>query len=482
MAKRKKKDIVLATASKEELAWLRQPLNFALWRGEASSVEVKIMMGITRALQDKITRLWFQRDQQGKALSLFDNEDFDQDGELEFRIKFSETGVPADQYWKLTPEFMEKMMLFHYPSNEGGSVGYRQLFNFVGTTFDKDVKYSRKNELTFKIGRKTVDYVFDMTQTHRFLESVVNNCKNIYSARLYIILTAKASLGKWDVKLDDLRGILLSQGKASGRKQTDQKKEVGQVVEEIVEKYTTYKDFRNYVLRKAHDELKDLAERNLIDIYFEYTEIYPEGKKRGTPESIHFDIITTELGEEEVKRKKEVQLRIRLERDLVETFGISMIQSQKLITMLSSENLDCFIEQQKALAEEIKEKKNLNNREAYSYTRLEKIVNNLLPIAEELNAGEQSQTQTKVQPFAPDEKGTQTDPSAFLSDEEKLQWQKVVEGALQYFESERERNVLNTFLEGTIRQIKFVENTVHIIFDNLGHCNWFDEKYSKIYK
>ena len=466
---RRKKDIILSTASKEELAWLRQPLNFALWRGEASSAEVKIMMGITRALQDKITKLWFKRDQNGNAPTLFDDDNFDQDGELVFHLNFSEAGIGADEYRNLTPEFAKKMMQFHYPSIEDGVAGYRQLFNFVGTTLDTQKKYSRKNELVFKMGRKTVDYVFDLTQTHRFLESVVNNCKNIYSARLYIILTAKASLGKWDVTVDDLRGTLLSQGRAAGHKSTDNRQERGQMIEEVVEKYTQYKDFRNYVLKKAYHELKDLAEHNLIDLYFEYTEIYPEGKKRGTPERIHFDIITTELGKQETLRKEENRRRIALEQKLVQTFSITLKQSRDFLSMIDSEHLTDFEQKCDTLAAELKERTDITRPAAYAMTRLSEIVASYVPNGNEIENENENLTDNKRRKTK-DENAPSVEFSAVAQQSQSQSqnlpphWQEVTDAMLTSATTPDERTLLRSYLFDAFKRIELRDDNILIIY------------------
>lgn len=119
----------------------------------------------------------------------------------------------------------------------------------------------------------------------RLLQGTVDNCRSIYTARIYMQICRHADGKKWTIPYPDLR-LLLNVDSPKKRGSTASKQRVRTT------SVPRYHEFRRRVLDVARDELLLMVQNNTTNYYFTYTEEFPSNR-HSTPSHIIFNIYET---------------------------------------------------------------------------------------------------------------------------------------------------------------------------------------------
>lgn len=119
----------------------------------------------------------------------------------------------------------------------------------------------------------------------RLLQATVDNCRSIYTARIYMQICRHADGKKWAIPYPDLRLLLnVDSPKKKGSTESKQRIRANSV--------PRYHEFRRRVLDVARDELLLMVQNNTTNYYFTYAEEFPSNR-HSTPSHIIFNIYET---------------------------------------------------------------------------------------------------------------------------------------------------------------------------------------------
>ena len=119
----------------------------------------------------------------------------------------------------------------------------------------------------------------------RLLQATVDNCRSIYTARIYMQICRHADGKKWVIPYPDLR-LLLNVDSSKKKGSTEPKQRVR------TSSVPKYHEFRRRVLDVARDELLLMVQNNTTNYYFTYAEEFPSNR-HSTPSHIIFNIYET---------------------------------------------------------------------------------------------------------------------------------------------------------------------------------------------
>lgn len=155
------------------------------------------------------------------------------------------------------------------------------------TQEDKKILVRRATgSIKFHINKDMAKVIFDMSQGYiSHLKSIARDSKKRSTPRVYLLLTRYNNLGRVEVdipllELKDYLGMLV-------------RDETGDV---ISEQYPEFPKFKKWALETAKADLERMSALNQSDITFTYEPVYKGTRKRGNPEKVHFNIISTPLG------------------------------------------------------------------------------------------------------------------------------------------------------------------------------------------
>ena len=119
----------------------------------------------------------------------------------------------------------------------------------------------------------------------RLLQATVDNCRSIYTARIYMQICRHADGKKWAIPYPDLRLLLnVDSPKKKGSTESKQRIRANSV--------PRYHEFRRRVLDVARDELLLMVQNNTTNYYITYAEEFPSNR-HSTPSHIIFNIYET---------------------------------------------------------------------------------------------------------------------------------------------------------------------------------------------
>lgn len=121
----------------------------------------------------------------------------------------------------------------------------------------------------------------------RLQQETIDNCRSLYTARIYMQICRHADGKKWAIKYEDLRILLnldspIKKGGVKGV-EADIKKRVR------TNTAPRFHEFRRRILDVARDELLQLVQKKQTNYYFTYTEEFPSNR-HSTPSFIIFNI------------------------------------------------------------------------------------------------------------------------------------------------------------------------------------------------
>lgn len=316
----------------------------------------KILAQIIEELQFYIKEaITNEKNRINREPSIFSDKDFVDENDptvIRFRISLSKLSSSCMNYRNVkAAAYAMSTIPVEIPYYDKNGQPWKEISSLCKVRFPEKKQIS---EIEIVINRETAKYLLDVkTKGYtEYLKEVIDNSKNQYTPRLYMLLCAyvkrKAIV---NITMKDLRKLL-----------------------KLESKYKVYRDFENRVLKPALEDLKKQAEDNISDFYFTYEKGYKEGKRRaGEPDFIIFTInqVTTE---EEVD--EDLLLKRKYIFDLLrsEHFMMEEKKALDLCERITDENKMTVLEKIMELSETFRKNKNITNRSQYAFKSLNNIL------------------------------------------------------------------------------------------------------------
>ena len=360
----------------QEVEWIRQPYALSVMRGDLSLTQTHIMVELMGALQVKINDFIAHMGEEGNAV--FKEEDFDENGVAHVDVSLAAVSNRPDYYSDV--ESMAYRLMSATIKKPEKVEGMRMMklshvFDSISVPFEDNERGRRKGFIRFYFNREQARDIFTFTRYSKYIKAVARNSSSQYTSRLYMIITAYKAFGRWVVDYSELRkilGFLAYEEGADGQ------------WDWVEKKYTEYRQFKRRVLKTAADELRQLADQGEADCYFDFHEIYPPGKKNGTPDKIVFLITVSDLGKLQNQSSSYARKLHALEDTLRDDYDFRPSEIRQLMQRVNDENLDVLLAKMtETTAYMAREAGKVRDRKKYLFTALRNVLDDFEEAAAE---------------------------------------------------------------------------------------------------
>lgn len=360
--KNKREDIVL---TKENT--LYQPLALAVNGYEATAFQQNVVIAVLRKLRGAIKE---QRDGQFKKkpvqLSIFDNEgvqkNFLRDGDLAFDIHLKELGVDTPHYnqaFKAVCTIADAKVWVPAQKEDGTQIMIRKSFFEIGSenivivrdpkTGRQEYKYKNRSPIfTVIMSKEVVNVLFPNDgKIYDFIDNTAMMISEKFPKRIYLYLSnfkymeGGMTVDYWKFRHDIGFNDSEIDPKTKGR----------------IIQYPHYCDFVKRVLRPSVETLKEMADSDISDFYFEYEPIYKTSKRQKNPDQLHFKFFLSNVGKSIKDDKNTVRETIEIERRLSDEFDQTPAQIRRIITSLTPDDREPFTQKMDELKNAIDTKR-----------------------------------------------------------------------------------------------------------------------------
>lgn len=290
--------------------WMKNPFFFSQIGGSnLSLMERNIMVYIARGLNEKIKEYYDNRSAERGQTNIFSDDEIRQGGGITLELYAEDMDIQPRMY-----EFLDeacknlaktsfsfigvddetgKTMRYHMPifsyiaMEEFGEKVYGKVEekDVDGETVKVDKTHlRRRGYIKVSFNEQMTKRLFNMRSgytTH--ITKIVTRCKVSRTPALYVYLAKYRSFLHKEIPLAELKEYL-------GTVDVDDK---GNIVKDS---YPKFSKFKVRILDAIANELKELAEKNLVDFYITYEPKYKRCVQRGNPDSIKFTMILSDLG------------------------------------------------------------------------------------------------------------------------------------------------------------------------------------------
>lgn len=363
----------------QNVEWIKQPYALSVMRGDLSLTQTHIMVELMGALQVKINDFIAHMGEEGNAV--FREEDFNQDGVAHVDVSLAAISNRPD-YYSDVENMAYRLMgaTIKKPEEVDGvkMMKYSHVFDSILVPLEDNERGRRKGYIRFCFNRQQAKDIFNFTRYSKYIKAVARNSSSQYTSRIYMIITAYKTFGRWEVDYSELRKIL---GFCAY-----EETESGQW-SWVEKKYTEYRQFKRRVLKTAADELHDLAMAGEADCYFDFQEVYPAGKKAGTPDKILFTITVSDLGRQANTSALTAKKLIAIEDTLKREFSFRTSEVRQLLPYINEENIDSFIQKIQEIQTYIqRDECKIIDKKKYAFTSLHNFIDDFQDIiAEEVD-------------------------------------------------------------------------------------------------
>lgn len=281
--------------------WIYNPVVYSQISGDFTLLQQRILVGIVERLQQRIVNSIDERKRTNTFADIFNDEELDGGKDtIEINIPTEDLGILPSHYAQLQQaasslgNIRMKYPLFDIKGRVK-SLKDVALFPLIEMPVHQrqvdgeDVAGKRKGVLRIVMLKENIRDVFTMQHGYiRHISQIVTLAQKKRTPRLYIYLSRYKDIGHKQVPYTDLLEYLGL---------TDEyyfHNNDGAVVNPFAE----WNRVKSQVIVPVQKEMKELANKGDIDICFDFSPVYPHGKKRGAPAFILFTIHKSVLGEQ----------------------------------------------------------------------------------------------------------------------------------------------------------------------------------------
>ncbi len=297
MANKKQKGKLTIVSDKNDLIqqlegseYIKNPLVYSQIRGDFSLIQTNVLVAIATTMQGRINSK-FGPD--GKLGPIFSKEELSR-GKITFEVPLSTLGVRTKEYKAVHDSCkalttLDTTYTYSEYDNDGNKIGDRIKTSVIFTDVDVPTyttttgQERRSGTIKIDMNASVADLIFNKSGAYvTHLEGIVRLCRSPRTPRLYIYLSAWKSQQTCTLNylaLKEYLGVLVY-----NRERT----------KVLTDKCSTWAVFHRDVLDPAKKELRRLAEQGKVDFYFGYDPVYHNGRKRGNPDCVRFNIYRAE--------------------------------------------------------------------------------------------------------------------------------------------------------------------------------------------
>jgi hypothetical protein len=416
----------------KEVEWIKNPFIYSQIRGDFSLLQTQIMLAVVSNLQDQINDYINNRGKSHQLTLPFTGDESEvKEGEVLFKIRLADLEIRKDKYRELDDACAKLLkMSVTYNKIEPDGKEYTVMANLFSRieipknsrkSDDTEYKYQNKErrEGTIKIFmlKNNVNDVFDMRKGYvEHVKKFIPLCRKRRTPRLYIYLSRWKEVGHKLVDYNELKEYL-------GVLTLDAKRQTV-----TADQYPMYYNFSSKVLDPVKEEMDALSTMNVIDFTFTYEPKYSNGKKRGNPDGILFNIILSELGQQKKSKLSLDKTSAASQQLLKEEYGLTDNDVYSLYADLSPEMIPSVNAEVYNLRERLQTIK-MKSPKLYVLQSMRNYIESIRPVASEI-----------IEPSA-DTQETKARKRATLSESDLRMW----EGFLQLVKATVSQQDMDTY-------------------------------------
>ncbi len=294
--------------------WIYNPVVYSQISGDFTLLQQRILVGIVERLQQRIIDSIEEQKSKKSFPAIFEEGELAGKEVIELNIPADDLGVLPSHYAQLQ-QAMESLanISMKYPrygaNGKIKSYVIAHLFSRIEMPVyqkkvdDEDVDGKRTGILRVVMLKENISDIFTMQHGYiKHISQITCLAQKKRTPRLYIYLSRYKEFGHKRVPYTDLVEYLglTDEYYFQSNYGSEERKET------TVNPYSEWNRVKSQVLMPVQKEMKELADRGDIDIYFEFEPIYPKGKTRGTPAEILFNIKKSQMGEEHQLHDKRI--------------------------------------------------------------------------------------------------------------------------------------------------------------------------------
>lgn len=267
--------------------WLVQPTAITFMRYDYSLIQSKIFMRIIAslqsAIQESIDNSLKKEQAEPTIFNLEEFKDLEDPNMISLKIPIKEFGIPPTQYAQLKESLLALVTIpIETPIRDSSGRKWIELDNLCAVRIPDT---GRVTHVYIRIKKSTAAMLLNMDFGFtKFLEETVSYSTNLYTPRIYLILSPFLSIRECSIKTQDLRKYL-----------------------RLTTKYKVFKDFVKRVITPVEIELKRLSAEGKSNLYFSWKKKYSTNeRKSGEPTEIVFTLYPSKkvLDEEKIEKKR----------------------------------------------------------------------------------------------------------------------------------------------------------------------------------
>lgn len=410
--------IISKNLPSEKQHYTRQPISLTFLKGDLTLSQVNALVEVVDSVQDKINAVLQKgKDESGHYSDLFSKQDVGADGRVNIDIKLSALGVTPSHYGEVAEAVLKLQDIkFARMTKIDGKEYWQSIVLFPNISIpayackgydhlDKDgnlVSGKRfQGFIRFKFNLDDANALFSLNRYTQFLKTVTTRCRSQFTSRMYLYISSNKKFGKWKISYKELRRLfgatkfVKKEGDKFMEKEINDRYKDGTIdIEEeekggswVRVKYPGYGQFKQKVLKVAETELKKMADEGVVDCYFTYDEVLPKGVKRGTPEEFVFHIHITPMNEQIVEEVEQIKTFAEIERKLTHILDIKTSDARVIMHRVDEGNQHAVEQKIEEVHNYlIKNKDKIKNTGLYSFKSIMAFLDDLIPIAEPLDA------------------------------------------------------------------------------------------------
>lgn len=267
--------------------WLVQPTAVTFMRYDYSLIQSKIFMRIISSMQSAIQEVIDNSLKKARTEpSIFSSSEFkdmEDPNMISLKIPIKEFGIPPTQYGQLKKSLLELVTIpVETPIKDSSGRKWIELDNLCSARIPDT---GRVTHVYIRIKKSTAAMLLNMDFGFtKFLEETISSSTNVYTPRIYLILSPFLPTRECKIKTKDLRKYL-----------------------RLTSKYKVFKDFVKRVIVPVETELKHLSDEGKSNLYFTWEKRYDANeRKSGEPMEIVFHLYPSKkvLTEEKIEKKR----------------------------------------------------------------------------------------------------------------------------------------------------------------------------------
>lgn len=333
--------------------WLYNPVVYSQISGDFSLMQQRVLVGILDQLQDRIKRGISYQKQMHLWPSLFDEDELNDNIVMEIDPR-SLGVIPAN--YDYLKEALEALMKIQIGYVKRGKTKDRYvmapLFARAELPYYKD---RRTGKIRIVMLKENVQDFFNLSMGYTIhMAKVAQLCQKKRTPRIYIYLSSLRQKGGDDVDYevlckflgideDTARADLITRLDEQVKQGEISKKERNERLEKWENPYRKFTKVKSLILEPSRLELDELVRRGDIDFSFTYEPVYENGRKRGNPVKIRFNIEKGPLAEDfDVERRNRDSRRNFIDTLCAWPYGLRTEELRDVVENIPNDDFNDF--------------------------------------------------------------------------------------------------------------------------------------------